>query len=72
VKWRLAAALFWLASGANHFLEPSIRSGLPAGTGGDEHDPILARELDATVRTGAFCVHQPDPRHPLGWSVDAG
>ena len=36
-----------------------------------EHDPILARELDATVRTGTFCVHEPDPRHPLQWRLDA-
>jgi hypothetical protein len=34
-----------------------------------EHDPILARELDATVRTGTFCVHEPDPRHPLEWRL---
>ena len=26
-----------------------------------EHDPILARELETTVRTGTFCVHEPDP-----------
>jgi AAA ATPase domain len=37
-----------------------------------EHDPILARELEATIRTGAYCMHQPDPRHPLGWRVDLG
>jgi hypothetical protein len=37
-----------------------------------EHDPMLARELESTIRTGAYCVHQPDPRHPLGWRVDAG
>ena len=24
MKWRLAAALFWLASGANHFLQPKF------------------------------------------------
>jgi hypothetical protein len=35
-----------------------------------EHDPVLARELDATVRTGTFCVHEPDPRHPLTWRVE--
>jgi hypothetical protein len=34
-----------------------------------EHDPILARELETTVRTGTFCVHEPDPRHPLEWRV---
>jgi hypothetical protein len=37
-----------------------------------EHDPDLGRELDATVRTGTFCVYEPDPRHPLAWRVDAG
>jgi hypothetical protein len=37
-----------------------------------EHDPVLARELDATVRTGTFCVHEPDPRHPLTWRVERG
>jgi tetratricopeptide (TPR) repeat protein len=35
-----------------------------------EHDPMLARELDTTVRTGTFCVHEPDPRHPLAWRVE--
>jgi hypothetical protein len=34
-----------------------------------EHDPILARELETTVRTGTFCMHEPDPRHPLEWHV---
>ena len=37
-----------------------------------EHDPILARELETTVRTGIFCVHEPDPRHPLEWRVENG
>jgi hypothetical protein len=37
-----------------------------------EHDPILARELETTVRTGTFCVHEPDPRHPLEWRVHTG
>jgi non-specific serine/threonine protein kinase len=35
-----------------------------------ELDRSLGRELDATIRTGAFCVHEPDPRHPVTWSVD--
>jgi hypothetical protein len=35
-----------------------------------EHDPILGRELEATVRTGTFCIYEPDPRHPLSWRVD--
>lgn len=37
-----------------------------------EHDPNLGRELEATVRTGTFCVYEPDPRHPLEWQVDRG
>jgi hypothetical protein len=37
-----------------------------------QYDPMLARELETTVRTGTFCVHEPDPRHPLEWKVDAG
>jgi hypothetical protein len=37
-----------------------------------EHDPILGRELQGTIRTGAYCVHQPDLRHPLGWNVEVG
>jgi hypothetical protein len=36
-----------------------------------EHDADLARELEATVRTGVFCVHAPDPRRPLEWRVSA-
>ena len=36
-----------------------------------EHDADLGRELEATVRTGAFCVHAPDPRRPLEWRVSA-
>jgi tetratricopeptide (TPR) repeat protein len=34
-----------------------------------KHDPMLGRELEGTVRTGVFCVHEPDPRHPLVWHV---
>jgi hypothetical protein len=36
-----------------------------------EHDADLARELETTVRTGAFCAHVPDPRRPLEWRVSA-
>jgi hypothetical protein len=32
-------------------------------------DAELGAELDATVRTGLFCRHQPDPRHPVHWEV---
>jgi hypothetical protein len=37
-----------------------------------EYDPNLGRELEATIRTGTFCVYDPDPRHPLDWNVDMG
>lgn len=33
-----------------------------------EHHPELARHLEATLRTGAFCVYRPDPRVPVGWT----
>jgi tetratricopeptide (TPR) repeat protein len=36
-----------------------------------DHDPLLAQELIATVRTGTFCVYEPDPRRPLRWRVQA-
>jgi hypothetical protein len=36
-----------------------------------EHDAVLGRELEATIRTGTFCVYEPDPRRPLRWQVDA-
>jgi hypothetical protein len=32
---------------------------------------LLGRELEATIRTGTFCVYEPDPRRPLRWQVDA-
>jgi hypothetical protein len=35
-----------------------------------ELDRALGRELDATIRTGTFCAHEPDPRHPVTWQVD--
>jgi hypothetical protein len=37
-----------------------------------EHDPVLGRELDSTIRTGTFCSYEPDPRHPLNWRVHQG
>jgi len=36
-----------------------------------EYDPVLARLLDTTVRTGTFCVYEPDPRHPVVWEIAA-
>jgi hypothetical protein len=37
-----------------------------------DHDELLAQELISTVRTGTFCVYEPDPRRPLRWRVQAG
>jgi tetratricopeptide (TPR) repeat protein len=37
-----------------------------------DEDASLGRELDTTVRTGTFCVYEPDPRRPVAWDVDAG
>ena len=38
----------------------------------EEHDRVVARELQATVRTGTFCVFEPDPRRPVAWRVETG
>jgi hypothetical protein len=32
-------------------------------------DTELGAELEATVRTGLFCRHEPDPRRPVRWEV---
>jgi hypothetical protein len=37
-----------------------------------DEDAHLGRELETTVRTGTFCVYEPDPRRPVAWDVDAG
>jgi tetratricopeptide (TPR) repeat protein len=34
-------------------------------------DPELGRLLDTTVRTGTFCVYEPDPRFAVEWEVVA-
>jgi tetratricopeptide (TPR) repeat protein len=36
-----------------------------------EHSPNLGRHLAATIRTGTFCIYQPDPRVPVTWSSQA-
>jgi hypothetical protein len=36
-----------------------------------ELDRDLGRQLDSTIRTGNYCAHEPDPRHPVTWQVDA-
>jgi hypothetical protein len=33
-----------------------------------EHSPSLGRHLGATVRTGTFCMYEPDPRVQVSWS----
>jgi hypothetical protein len=33
----------------------------------EEQSPALARHLAATVRTGANCAYEPDPRVPIDW-----
>lgn len=32
-----------------------------------EHHPALGRHLAATVRTGIYCIYDPDPRVPTSW-----
>ncbi len=34
----------------------------------DKH-PALGRYLGDTIRTGLFCVYQPDPRQPMSWNL---
>ena len=34
----------------------------------EQHVP-LAEHLDRTIRTGAYCVYEPDPRLPLAWTI---
>lgn len=35
----------------------------------EQTDAALGRHLSATVRTGAYCVYQPDPAAPLEWDI---
>jgi hypothetical protein len=35
-----------------------------------DHDPVVGRELQATIRTGTYCVFEPDPRRPVEWHVE--
>ena len=37
-----------------------------------DQDADLGQELQTTVRTGTFCLYQPDLRHPVSWEVDDG
>lgn len=34
-----------------------------------EHSPALQRHFSSTVRTGTYCIYQPDPRIPLRWRL---
>jgi len=36
------------------------------------YDPALGAELESAVRTGAFCVYEPDPRRLSRWVVEDG
>ncbi len=36
----------------------------------EERDAELGRHLQASVRTGTFCVYEPDPTDPLAWTVE--
>lgn len=33
------------------------------------HGPALGRHLASTVRTGTYCIYQPDPRVPTSWRL---
>lgn len=35
----------------------------------EEHSPALARHLASTVRTGTYCIYDPDPRIPITWQT---
>jgi hypothetical protein len=45
----------------------AIRSTLKRIAG---YDAQLGRELELSVRTGAFCAYEPDPHYPLGWIIE--
>jgi hypothetical protein len=34
------------------------------------YDATLGHELQRTVRTGTFCVYEPDPQQPLTWHIE--
>ena len=34
------------------------------------YDARLGRELESAIKTGAFCVYEPDPRHVSRWAVE--
>jgi hypothetical protein len=36
----------------------------------EEHDPRLGRLLARSIRTGTVCIYEPDPDHPIVWTVE--
>ncbi len=34
-----------------------------------EHSPALGRHLASAIRTGTYCIYQPDPRIPTSWRL---
>jgi len=34
-----------------------------------ENSPALGRHLASTIRTGTYCIYQPDPRLPTNWRL---
>ena len=47
----------------------AVRATLTRITG---YHPRLGDELQRSVKTGLYCVYEPDPRRPLRWVVDHG
>jgi hypothetical protein len=47
----------------------AIRSAIKRISG---YDPELGAELEIAVRTGTFCVYNPDARSPRRWHIEAG
>jgi hypothetical protein len=37
----------------------------------EEHDPRLGRLLARSIRTGTFCIYEPDPDQPIDWTVES-
>ena len=36
----------------------------------EAHDSRLGRQLARSVKTGTFCSYEPDPDHPISWTVE--
>ena len=34
-----------------------------------DHSPALGRHIASTIRTGTYCIYQPDPRVPTSWRL---